>query len=153
MLSSNLYYSLPQYVIRGLKNNLLGLSAITSLQLICQLCSIVTHQNVQQQFPKVFGGLGTFREEYVIKLHDEATPHALYTPRNVPIPMRENVKIKKIDRMESIGVISKVLEPTPWCAGMVVVPKKKSWKCKDLCGFEATEQNCLERNSPNSQSR
>ena len=26
--------------------------------------------------------------------------------------------------MESIGVISKVDEPTPWCAGMVVVPKK-----------------------------
>ena len=111
------------YVIQGLKNNLLGLSAITSLQLICRLCSIVTHQNVQQQFPKVFGGLGTFREEYVIKLHDEASPHALYTPRNVPIPMREKDK-KKLDHMESMGVISKVLEPTPWCAGMVVVPKK-----------------------------
>ena len=26
--------------------------------------------------------------------------------------------------MEAMGVISKVDEPTPWCAGMVVVPKK-----------------------------
>ena len=26
--------------------------------------------------------------------------------------------------MESMGIISKVDEPTPWCAGMVVVPKK-----------------------------
>ena len=26
--------------------------------------------------------------------------------------------------MESMGVISKVSDPTPWCAGMVVVPKK-----------------------------
>ena len=26
--------------------------------------------------------------------------------------------------MESLGVISKVTEPTPWCAGMVVVPKR-----------------------------
>ena len=26
--------------------------------------------------------------------------------------------------MERSGVISKVTEPTPWCAGMVVVPKK-----------------------------
>ena len=25
--------------------------------------------------------------------------------------------------MEQLGVISKVMEPTPWCAGMVVVPK------------------------------
>ena len=37
--------------------------------------------------------------------------------------MREKVK-KELDCMESMGVISKVLEPTPWCAGMVVVPKK-----------------------------
>ena len=29
------------------------------------------------------------------------------------------------DRMESIGVISKVDKTTPWCAGMVVVPKKE----------------------------
>ena len=27
--------------------------------------------------------------------------------------------------METIGVISKVDKPTPWCAGMVVVPKKE----------------------------
>lgn len=26
--------------------------------------------------------------------------------------------------MEQLGVISKVTDPTPWCAGMVVVPKK-----------------------------
>ena len=26
--------------------------------------------------------------------------------------------------MENMGVISKVEEPTPWCAGIVVVPKK-----------------------------
>ena len=26
--------------------------------------------------------------------------------------------------MEAVGVISKVDQPTPWCAGMVVVPKK-----------------------------
>ena len=36
--------------------------------------------------------------------------------------------------MESMGVISKVDEPTPWCAGMVVVPKKsgKVRICVDL---------------------
>ena len=26
--------------------------------------------------------------------------------------------------METLGVISKVDQPTPWCTGMVVVPKK-----------------------------
>ena len=36
--------------------------------------------------------------------------------------------------MESIGVISRVEEPTAWCAGMVVVPKKegKIRICVDL---------------------
>ena len=48
---------------------------------------------------------------------------ALYTARHVPTPLREQVK-KELERMESIGVISPVSEPTDWCAGMVVVPKK-----------------------------
>ena len=30
----------------------------------------------------------------------------------------------ELARMESLGVISCVEEPTPWCTGMVVVPKK-----------------------------
>uniref|UniRef100_A0A8C7Z7B9 ribonuclease H n=1 Tax=Oryzias sinensis TaxID=183150 RepID=A0A8C7Z7B9_9TELE len=34
-------------------------------------------------------------------------------------------KVKEeIDRMEKMGVITKVEDPTEWCAGMVVVPKK-----------------------------
>lgn len=31
---------------------------------------------------------------------------------------------EELTRTEALGVISKVDEPTPWCAGMVVVPKK-----------------------------
>ena len=36
--------------------------------------------------------------------------------------------------MEQMGVISKVSDPTPWCAGMVVVPKKSGQVriCVDL---------------------
>ena len=30
---------------------------------------------------------------------------------------------KELERMEQLGVVSKVSEPTEWCAGMVVVPK------------------------------
>ena len=41
----------------------------------------------------------------------------------IRIPMRAKVK-EELDRMEKAGVISKVTEPTPWCAGMVVVPKQ-----------------------------
>lgn len=39
-----------------------------------------------------------------------------------------------LDKMEELGVIAKVTEPIPWCAGMVVVPKKsgKVRTCVDL---------------------
>ena len=32
-------------------------------------------------------------------------------------------------KMESLGVISKVDSPTPWCAGMIVVQKKSGAVC------------------------
>ena len=40
-----------------------------------------------------------------------------------PLPLRPKVE-EELARMEEMGVISKVNEPTPWCAGMVVVPKR-----------------------------
>ena len=70
----------------------------------------------------MFTGLGNFVEPYDIQLKDSAKPRVLFTLRNVAIPFRDKVK-KELGRMESLGVISKVTEPTPWCAGMVIVPK------------------------------
>ena len=67
-----------------------------------------------QRFPKVFKGLSTLSGEY---MEPDAKPHAIYTPRHVPLPLRPKVK-QEIERMEKAGVISKVSEPTPWCAGM-----------------------------------
>ena len=60
--------------------------------------------------------------EYTIKLQENAQPHAIYVARNVPISLHDKVQTE-LTRMESLGVISRVDEPTPWCAGMAVVPK------------------------------
>ena len=57
-----------------------------------------------------------------IQLKPDAEPFALYTSHNVPIPLRKKVK-EELSRMQTLGVISPVEEPTQWCAGMVVVPK------------------------------
>ena len=111
------------FVVRGLRNNLLGLPAITSLQLLYRVNSVDVGGEIRKEFPKVFSGLGNLGDEYHIKLKEGAVPHALYTPRNVPIPLREKVK-EELARMEAMGVISPIQEPTPWCAGMVVVPKR-----------------------------
>lgn len=110
------------YVVRGLKANLLGLPAITLLQLVQRLCTVKTElSDIEKQFPKVFSGLGTLGEEYEIKLKDNASPYAIYAI--VPIPLCPKVQ-EELSRMEAMGVIEKVSQPTPCCAGMVVVPKK-----------------------------
>ena len=48
---------------------------------------------------------------------------ALSTPCNIALPHQPKV-MKELARMEAQGVIPKVDALTPWCAGMVVVPKK-----------------------------
>ena len=109
------------YIIRGLKNSLLGLPAIRALGVLPkQLASV--NASITEQYKDLFTGLGTFKGEHTIRLKPDAQPFSLRTPRNVPLPLREEVK-KELLRMEQLGVISKVTEPTPWCAGMVVVPK------------------------------
>ena len=59
---------------------------------------------------------------YNITLKEGAKPSALSTPRRVALPLLPKVK-KELQRMEDLGVISKVEGPIDWCAGMVVVPK------------------------------
>ena len=113
------------FVVNLLQKNLLGLSAITALHLAARMDSFEasTMKNWQGMFPKLFKGLGTLAGDYHIQLRPDAKPHALFTPRHVPFPLRPQVA-EELERMETAGVISKVSEPTPWCAGMVVVPKK-----------------------------
>ena len=112
------------YVIEDLEHNLLGLPAIKALQILAFLQEVIQEpQEVTQQYPKLFSGLGTLQGDFHIRLKPDAKPFALHTSRNVPLPLRKKVKAE-LERMESLGVISKVDEPTPWCAGMVVVPKR-----------------------------
>ena len=114
-------------MVKGLKTNLLGLPAITALGLAVRV-DATTGANpkteILAKFPGVFHGLGNLGEEYEIYLKPDARPYSLFTPRHVPLQLRRKVR-EELNRMESIGVISKVDEPTPWCAGMVVVPKKE----------------------------
>ena len=74
-------------MVKGLKTNLLGLQAITALQLACRIDVVGTEEpDVVKRFPQVFQGLGTIGEEYQIKLKDNATPYSLYIPQNIQYP-------------------------------------------------------------------
>ena len=81
----------------------------------------IVQTSIPDEFPDLFTGLGTMKEMYIIKIKLNAKPHALYIPRNVPLPLSKSAERANV--MESMGVISKVEVPTPWCGGMVVVPK------------------------------
>ena len=88
------------FVVRDLQANLLRLPAIIALQLLCRVDAVSTDDDdiVLQKFPKVFEGLGNMKEEYTIRLKDDAVRYSLYTPRNVALPLREKVR-DELDRM------------------------------------------------------
>ncbi len=119
-------------MVNKLKNNLLGLLAITTLNLTARVDASCTSsceeakmsgEEIRRRFTKVFEGLGNLGDEYHIQLKPDAKPHALFTPRHVPLPLHPKV-LEELTRMEEQGVISRVTEPTPWCTGMVPVLKK-----------------------------
>ena len=111
------------FMVKDLKSNLLRLPAITSLNLISRINSIyVSADEIKKLYFHLFQGLGSMREEHEIKLKEDAKPFSLHTARNVPLPLRSKVQ-KELRRMESLGVISPVSQPSSWCSGMVVVPK------------------------------
>uniref|UniRef100_A0A8C8DRB5 ribonuclease H n=1 Tax=Oryzias sinensis TaxID=183150 RepID=A0A8C8DRB5_9TELE len=120
------------YVVNGLYKPLLGLPAITALELIKRVSAVQTQPvDFKAMYPTVFSGLGKLKEPYKIELEPGAVPYALSTPRRVPLPLRDAVK-EELKRMEKAGVISRVTQPTHWCAGLVVAPKAKPGKIR-LC--------------------
>jgi len=135
----------PIFVVRNVKQNLLGFPAIQVLQVLKHV-NVVT-QSIPERFPTLFTGLGTLKgEHYEIRLKSDARLFALYTPRNVPLPLRQKVK-EELSRMQSLGVISPVEELIPWCAGMVVVPKKSG--AVRICGdFRPLNDNALREVHP-----
>ena len=133
----------PILVVRNVKQNLLGFPAISALQVLRHVNAVT--QSIPEQFlTEEFTGLGTLKgEPYEICLKPEAQPFALYTPRNVPLLLRQKVK-EELLRMQSLGVISPVEEPTSWCAGMVVVPKK-SGAVRICVDFRPLNSNILRK--------
>ena len=114
------------YVVPGLKFSLLGRPAIQALGLVARVDTVALDsvERVKELFPKLFKGLGKMEGEYKIELKADAKPFSISTPRRIPLPLMSKVKMEvELSRMEEIGVISRVEQPTDWCAGMVTMPK------------------------------
>lgn len=134
-------------VVKELCRPLLGLPAIIALGLFSRVNSIeinsIDMDTLKTSYPKLVSGLCAVKQPYTIKLKPDAVPFSLKNPRRIPLPLVGKVK-EELQRMERMGVISRVEEPTDWCAGMVVMPKtdgKRVRLCVDLTGLN--EYVCL----------
>lgn len=127
------------YVVRNLHEPLLGKPAINGLNIIKFINETVMHTGVHSEvqpyteFPKLWSGLGNIPGEYKITLDKDHVPFAITAPRKIPIPLRKKVE-EELNRMQSLGIIRAVEEPTDYCAPMTCVYKKngKIRICVDL---------------------
>ena len=111
------------YVVRGLNQALAGRRATEGLGLVVKVEPVQSYkEGVILKFPHLFSGLGKLEGAYTIALNEDAKPHALKMPRRIAIPLLPKVKAG-LQWIEDMGVISRVEEPTDWCAGIVFVPK------------------------------
>lgn len=102
---------------------LLGRRMSDNIGLIKRLLSVNSKQevNVFSEFPDLFKGLGCLKTRVNIKLREGCTP--VGEPcRKIPFALHGKVK-GELERMEQMGVITKVSEPTEWESSMVVVNK------------------------------
>jgi predicted aspartyl protease len=112
------------FVIEGLARPLLGKPAIKQLG-VFQVTNVAEVSSVgwKDKFPSLFCGLGTMKSQVRIELKDDTIPFAQATPRRVAAARRRPLQ-EELHRMERMGVIQKIEEPTDWCAPCIVVPKK-----------------------------
>ena len=75
-------------------------------------------------------------------MSDSAIPFALTTPRRIPLPLMAQVK-EELDKMEQQNIITRVKDPTDWCAGIVVVPKPN--KKVRICVDSTQLNKCVKR--------
>ena len=106
------------------------------LKLISRLDSLSSDDyksKVADKYPELCEGLGVMKDSNCITLKEDAKPFQVSVPRKVPFPLYQKTK-GELDRILETGAISRVDQPTDWCAPMVVTPKSngKVRVCIDL---------------------
>ena len=81
----------------------------------------LTKEVVIEEYSTVFKGFGNLDGEVSIQLKENAVPK-IHPPRRVPYALKDKVK-EELDKMEKLGVIEKVTEPTDWVNSLVIAEK------------------------------
>ncbi|XP_046569886.1 uncharacterized protein K02A2.6-like [Haliotis rubra] len=97
----------------------LGLKACREMGLIQVVLTITNSpdcesasREILKEFKDVFQGIGCIEDEYCIKIEENAVP-VVHAVRRGPLALDKNIH-KELQRMEDLGVICKVDEPTSW---------------------------------------
>ena len=103
--------------------SILGLKTCTEMNLIKRVDSIAHKpKDMLEEYKDVFTGLGCIEGVvHRIKVDRSHTP-VVHPPRRVPVTLRSKVK-NELQRMERLGVVKRVHEPTDWVNSMVIVTK------------------------------
>ena len=90
-------------VVKGLERPLLSRYDSQSLNLINKVDAIRSEEyknNVVNQYPDLFKGLGEIEGEYKINLVENSTPFAFTTPRKVPPPLLSKTRVLNMARFQ-----------------------------------------------------
>jgi transposase InsO family protein len=115
---------LPFFVVsEASKQPILGLEACELLQLLQRINTVnMDTGHVLTQFSDLFAGLGCLPGEHTIVIDKNVRP-VVSACRKVPLALKEPLRAE-LQRMEELGVITKVNKPTQWVNAIVVVMKK-----------------------------
>ena len=78
--------------------------------------------DIVKEYPNLFDGLGQFPRTHTMQVKPEVRP-VIHAARRVPFALRDRLRAE-LDREESLGVITKVNEPTEWVNSITIVEKK-----------------------------
>jgi len=115
--------NLTFFVVDSSSPNILGLEACRDLGLVKINCTLKTEELdhngraltmdiLKEKYPQCFDSVGNFPGEFHIDLEEGATP-VIHSPRKCPIHIRSELR-QELTKMEQLGVIEKVTQPTDW---------------------------------------
>ena len=82
-------------------------------------------EGLVREFPSIFSGQISVmaKELFKISLMENAQPFSVKAPWAVPFAYREKLQ-KELDSLQQQDIITPVVQPTEWCAPIVVALKK-----------------------------
>ena len=78
-------------------------------------------EEVLKEYSDVFQGTGKLKGQYKLEIEENAKP-VVHPPRRVPVALKGKLK-RELERLHSLGITEKVIEPTPWVSSFVIVQK------------------------------